>query len=137
VLKNAIKSNLHAIKGRWGDLLEMLAAKQMRSQAALLSEAEPVAASDMAVVIKFKYEIHCQMAMENTRFTETASNAMLEYTGKRMQVIGVPEDQWLKIRESFISQRGEGEADSPSANEDPLITEAQKLFGDELIQIQD
>ncbi len=138
VLKNATKPNLHAIKGRWGDLLEMLAAKQMRSQAALLNEAEPVAASDEAVVIKFKYEIHCQMAMENTRFTETVSDAMLDYTGKRMQVIGVPEEQWLKIRESFISQRGDGASEGQAAaSEDPLIAEAKKLFGDELIQIQD
>lgn len=138
VLKNATKSNLQAIKVRWGDLLEMLAAKQMRSQAALLNEAEPVAASDEAVVIKFKYEIHCQMAMENTRFTETVSVAMQEYAGKRMQVIGVPEEQWLKIRENFISQRGDGATEGQAAaSEDPLIAEAKKLFGDELIQIQD
>ncbi|MBT2681107.1 DNA polymerase III subunit gamma/tau [Bacillus sp. ISL-35] len=137
-LKSATKSNLQAIKGRWGDLLEMLAAKQMRSQAALLNEAEPVAASDEAVVIKFKYEIHCQMAMENTRFTETVSGAMQDYTGKRMQVIGVPEEQWLKIRENFISQRGDGATEGQAAaSEDPLIAEAKKLFGDELIQIQD
>ena len=138
ILKSATKTNLHTIKGRWGDLLEMLAANQMRSQAALLAEAEPVAASDEAVVIKFKYEIHCQMAMENTRFTETVSGAMNDYTGKRMQVIGVPEDQWLKIRENFISQRGDGESEGQAAaSEDPLIAEAKKLFGDELIQIQD
>lgn len=138
VLKSATKTNLHTIKGRWGDLLEMLAANQMRSQAALLNEAEPVAASDEAVVIKFKYEIHCQMTMENTRFTETVSGAMNDYTGKRMQVIGVPEDQWLKIRENFISQRGDGESEGQAAAaEDPLIAEAKKLFGDELIQIQD
>jgi DNA polymerase III subunit gamma/tau len=138
VLKSATKTNLHTIKGRWGDLLEMLAANQMRSQAALLNEAEPVAASDEAVVIKFKYEIHCQMAMENTRFTEIVSGAMNDYTGKRMQVIGVPEDQWLKIRENFISQRGDGASEGQAdASEDPLIAEAKKLFGDELIQIQD
>ncbi|MBT2685502.1 DNA polymerase III subunit gamma/tau [Bacillus sp. ISL-37] len=138
VLKSATKTNLHTIKGRWGDLLEMLAANQMRSQAALLNEAEPVAASDEAVVIKFKYEIHCQMAMENTRFIETVSGAMNDYTGKRMQVIGVPEDQWLKIRENFISQRGDGAMEGQAnAAEDPLIAEAKKLFGDELIQIQD
>ncbi|WNF23006.1 DNA polymerase III subunit gamma/tau [Mesobacillus jeotgali] len=138
VLKSATKTNLHTIKGRWGDLLEMLAANQMRSQAALLNEAEPVAASDEAVVIKFKYEIHCQMAMENTRFTETVSGAMNDYTGKRIQVIGVPEDQWLKIRENFISQRGDGASEGQAAAaEDPLIAEAKKLFGDELIQIQD
>ncbi|WP_226086319.1 DNA polymerase III subunit gamma/tau [Mesobacillus sp. S13] len=138
VLKSATKTNLHTIKGRWGDLLEMLAANQMRSQAALLNEAEPVAASDEVVVIKFKYEIHCQMAMENTRFTETVSGAMNDYTGKRMQVIGVPEEQWLKIRENFISQRGDGASEGQdAAAEDPLIAEAKKLFGDELIQIQD
>ena len=34
----------------------------MRSHAASIKELEPVAASDHAFVVTFKYEIHCQMA---------------------------------------------------------------------------
>ncbi|PLR89847.1 DNA polymerase III subunit gamma/tau [Bacillus sp. T33-2] len=138
VLKQATKQDLQAIKGRWGEIRDMLVSKQMRSQAALLNEAEPVAASGEALVIKFKYEIHCQMAMENARFVETIISSLQNLTGKRMQVIGAPEDQWLKIREGFISiQRNEHPADGNSQEEEPIIAEAKKLFGADLIEIQD
>ena len=74
----------------------------MRSQAALLKEAEPVAASSQAIVIKFKYEIHCQMAMENANFIDTVSTILYNLVGGICK-FGVPEDQWLKIREGFLN----------------------------------
>ncbi|WP_174735177.1 DNA polymerase III subunit gamma/tau [Mesobacillus harenae] len=138
VLRQATKSDLKVIKGRWGDMLEMLVSRQMRSQAALLNEAEPAAASKQAVVIKFKYEIHCQMAMENTKFIETMASVLVEITGNRLQVIGVPEEQWLPLREGFINnQRHESPEEGDNVEEEPIISEAKKLFGDELIEIQD
>ncbi|MFS0639062.1 DNA polymerase III subunit gamma/tau [Mesobacillus foraminis] len=138
VLKSATKQDLNTIKSRWGEMLEMLVGKQMRSQAALLNEAEPVASSEEALVIKFKYEIHCQMAMENVKFIETIGGVLKDLTGKPIQVLGVPEEQWLKIRESFLSSQHHESSDGKSeSEEDPLISEAKKLFGEELIQIQD
>jgi len=113
------------------------------SQAALLKDAEPVAASEQAFVIKFKYEIHCQMAMDKVDEVSMVIGSIL---GKRLQVVGVPEEQWLKIRESFLSSshrgdrdgRGNGESDEAiSAKEEPIIAEAKKLFGEELIEIKD
>ncbi|KKK36159.1 DNA polymerase III subunit gamma/tau [Mesobacillus campisalis] len=138
VLKQATKQDLQEVKGRWGEMLGMLVGRQMRSQAALLNEAEPVASSSSALVIKFKYEIHCQMAMENERFIQAIGAILGELTGKQLQVVGVPEEQWLKIRESFInSQQNDGSGEDGESEEDPLIAEAKKLFGEELIQIQD
>jgi DNA polymerase III subunit gamma/tau len=139
ILKQATKPDLNAIKSRWGDMLDSLVSRQMRSQAALLNEAEPVAASSNAFIIKFKYEIHCQMAMENTKFLEAISGAFQELTGKRFEIVGVPEDQWLKIREDFLQgHHSDGKEDSKGANEeDPIVAEAKKLFGEELIEIKD
>ena len=62
ILKSATKQNLNTIKGRWADIAHL--EKMTVSHAALLKDAEPVAASEQAFVIKFKYEIHCQMAMD-------------------------------------------------------------------------
>ena len=139
VLKSATKQDLHDIKSRWGEMREQLVARQMRSQAALLNDAEPVASSSDALVIKFKYEIHCQMAMENAKFIQTMGSVLLELVGKQLQVIGVPEEQWLTIREKFINSQHPGavEGSGGSEEEDPLISEAKKLFGEEIIQIQD
>jgi DNA polymerase III subunit gamma/tau len=140
ILKQATKSDLMTIKNCWGDMLNRLVHNQMRSQAALLNEAEPVAASQTAFIIKFKYEIHCQMAMDNAKFLDTLSNIMHELVGKRMQIAGVPDDQWQKIREDFLhtTQRdGESDDEVNSIEEEPLISEAKKLFGADLVEIKE
>lgn len=136
ILKSATKQDLMAIKGRWAEMMERMTV----SQAALLKDAEPVAASDHAFVIKFKYEIHCQMAMDKMdEFAMVIGNLI----GKRMQVVGVPEDQWLKIRESFLSSHSrDGHEEGVSAEmaepaEDPIIAEAKKLFGADLIEVKE
>lgn len=135
ILADATKQDLNAIKSQWGDLQEMLNARQMRSQSALLNDAEPVAASKKGFVLKFKYEIHCQMAMENQHFTETVSQLLQEVTGNRYQMTGVPEDQWLQIREEFIQhQKDDGGAEQES--EDPFVAEAMKLAGADLVEIK-
>jgi DNA polymerase III subunit gamma/tau len=140
ILKQATKQDLSAIKGRWGEIIDQLNAHQMRSQAALLKEAEPVAASDQAFVIKFKYEIHCQMAMNNVKFIDTISTIVYNLIGKRIDAIGVPEDQWIQIRESFVKSQHNDLPESSQfgePEEDSLISEAKKLFGEELIEIKE
>ncbi len=135
VLKNATKNDLNQIKSKWGEMRGRL----MKSHAALLNEAEPVAASADAFILKFKHEIHCQMAMDNNRFVEAITLALQELTGNRYLVLGVPEEQWLSIRENFLSTQhhAEGEASGSKAEEEPHIAEAKNLFGAEFVEIID
>jgi DNA polymerase III subunit gamma/tau len=138
VLKQATKQDLQQVKSHWGQLITKLVQNQMRSQAALLNDAEPVAASQSNVIIKFKYELHCQMAMENSRFVEVVSGIIGENTNRTTSIIGVPEDQWLSIRESFIQeQQNDPDQTNEPQVEDPIIAEAKKLFGSELVEIKD
>ncbi|KIL52643.1 DNA polymerase III subunit gamma/tau [Jeotgalibacillus soli] len=140
VLKNATKSNISQIKSRWGDMLESMNRQQLRSLTALLNEAEPVAASNDAFVLKFKYEIHCKMAMDNGKLLETMPSILQELTGSRYQIVGVPEEQWLEIREDFIQQQDQSEASNEEGQppkEDPFVAEARKLVGSDLLEIQD
>lgn len=136
VLRNATKDDISQIKNRWGDMLESMNRQQLRSLTALLNEAEPVAASQDTFVLKFKYEIHCKMAMENNKLTDTMPYILQELTGTFYSVIGVPEDQWLEIREDFIQNQEDDENDG-EAKEDPLVEEARKLVGSDLLDIQD
>ncbi|RDU34690.1 DNA polymerase III subunit gamma/tau [Neobacillus piezotolerans] len=134
ILKHATKADLNLLKGNWGEMLRSL----MKSHAALLNEAEPVAASSGACVIKFKHEIHCQMAMDNPKFIEAISDSLMELTNKRFSITGVPEDQWVTIRESFLSNHqpdGVEGQETKKSEEDPLLDEARKLFGGDLIEI--
>lgn len=135
VLKQATKNDLNQIKGKWGEMR----ARLMKSHAALLNEAEPVAASSTAFILKFKHEIHCQMAMDNNKFTETVTTALHELTGKKLLLLGVPEDSWAEIRENFLSSQhaDEGEIRENKQEEEPHIAEAQKLFGAEFVEIID
>ncbi|WP_442597313.1 DNA polymerase III subunit gamma/tau [Neobacillus sp. D3-1R] len=139
ILKYATKQDLQQIKGQWGQLIAKLIQNQMRSQAALLNDAEPVAASGDSVIIKFKYEIHCQMAMENSRFIEAISHTIHELTNKMVSIVGVPEDQWVSIRESYIQdqQNDPDHQTNEQQEEEPFIAEAKKLFGSELVEIKD
>jgi DNA polymerase-3 subunit gamma/tau len=136
ILNEATKSDLGTIKSRWGEMM----AKLIPSHAALLKEAEPVAASPSAFIIKFKHEIHCQMAMERTDFLSTLTDLFSGMLGKNLQIVNVPEEQWLDIRKDFI--KGHHEHDSKQngfeqkEEDDPIVSEAQKLFGD-LIEIRD
>jgi DNA polymerase III subunit gamma/tau len=135
VLKQATKNDLNQIKGKWGEMRAQL----MKSHAALLNEAEPVAASSIAFILKFKHEIHCQMAMDNNKFIETVTAALHELTGKRLLLLGVPEEQWLEIRENFLSSQhaDEGESSESKQEQEPHIAEAQKLFGVDFVEIID
>lgn len=136
VLKEATREDLNTIKSRWGDLLDMLNSRQMRSQSALLNDAEPAAASPDAFVLKFKYEIHCQMAVENHKLIETISEFLKEMSGKEYRFVGVPEEQWSEIREEFLQTQTENGEHGEEENEDPLIAEAMKLVGADLIEIK-
>lgn len=152
ILKTATKTDIQVIKSQWASILQQL----QKSHAALLNDAEPVAASSNAFVLKFKYDIHCQMAMENKTFSTSFPQLIANLTGTMYEVLYVPEENWLKIREDFIKQNGlkqsapetDGNSSEPNdsmellqameqVSEDPLIVEAEKLFGKEFVEVQD
>lgn len=135
VLKQATKNDLNQLKAKWGEMRSNL----MKSHAALLNDAEPVAASADAFIIKFKHEMICQMAMDRHDFLEAVTAALNKLTGRRLQPLGVPEEHWQTIRESFLSshQGEEGESSGPAPEEEPHIAEAKKLFGEEFVEIID
>lgn len=139
VLREATREELNKIKSSWGKMLERL----NRSQAALLNDAEPVAASANGFVLKFKYDIHCQMAMDNQTFTQTMAEALQAITGNYYFLLGVPEEQWLNIREEFIHQTkdqsssGNYQEHKEVQEEDPVVAEAIKLVGSNLVEFKE
>lgn len=154
VLKAATKQDIQTIRTEWAAMMQAL----QKSHAALLEETEPVAASANAFVLKFKYEIHCLMASENLSLRSGLTDALQSRTGKAYEVVYVPEEGWLKVREEFIRNNKLGKKDNQETssseeteseemialmeeaeqeNVDPLITEAEKIFGKEFIEVHD
>ena len=136
ILKRATKPDLLKIKSSWGEMLESL----KKSQAALLNDAEPVAASSDAFVLKFKYEIHCQMAMNNQEFINGLKSTLQQVTSNAYDIVGIPDESWQKIRQEFVANQKQDQTESQETNietEDPLIFKARELFGDELLEIKE
>ncbi len=149
VLKTATKGDLQKIKAGWAQALAPL----QKSQAALLNDAEPVAASSNAFVVKFKYDIHCQMVAENREFTMVFTQNLAMSLGTTYEMLCIPEGQWLPLREEFIRDNGlhqkkQGdtsiemeetepflEADIHAASQDPLVIEAENLFGKDFVEV--
>lgn len=161
VLKDATKQDVQRIKSIWAQALNQL----QKSQSALLAEAEPVAASSSAFVLKFKYDIHCQMVADNQSLKGHFTQLIAGQTGTMYEMLCIPEESWLKMREEFIrdhsmqhkktSAASENDEEllepppaemsdepfiddaQPLASQDPLVTEAENLFGKDFVEIME
>lgn len=83
VLKTATKGDVQKIKSAWAQALAPL----QKSQTALLNDAEPVAASSNAFVVKFKYDIHCQMVADNREFTSIFTQNLAAQLGTTYEML--------------------------------------------------
>lgn len=155
VLKTASKSDIQKIKAAWAIALSQM----QKSQAALLADAEPVAANTGAFVLKFKYDIHCQMVADNKGLISLFTQGIAMETGIQYEVLCIPEQAWLKLRESFIKENGlDQKKQEANSNEgpvqphlmeeqpfmeeallveaqDPLIVEAEQRFGKDFVDV--
>ena len=153
VLKTATKTDLQKVKSAWAISLSSL----QKSHAALLADAEPVAANASAFVIKFKYDIHCQMVADNSALVSLFTQRIASEVGVQYELLCIPESAWVRLRESFIQENGLNQknsgmtdsdattdlSDEPSfmdevqmmETQDPLVTEAEKHFGKDFVEV--
>ena len=133
VLKQATKEDLIAVKQVWAQMKSML----LKPQAALLLEAEPAAASNNLVIVKFKYEIHCGMIADNYKSgLENINTSLTKLLEKPVEIICVPEEEWFKIREDYLKNQI-NQSNTSEKQEDPVVTEALKHFTNDLVVIED
>ena len=153
VLKTATKTDLQKVKSAWAISLSSL----QKSHAALLADAEPVAANASAFVIKFKYDIHCQMVADNNALVSLFTQQIASEIGIQYELLCIPEPAWIRLRENFINENGLNQKKSSSDEvnavedlieeppflddvqvmeaQDPLITEAEKRFGKDFVEV--
>ncbi|MEC0666120.1 DNA polymerase III subunit gamma/tau [Priestia flexa] len=137
VLKQASRQELEEVKRLWAEVLETLRQQNKASHAALLSNSEPVASSSKSFILKFKYEIHCKMAAENNNnVRDNLENILYTLSGSKREMVAIPDNEWDKVRGDFLQEQ-QGNDGSQKEEEDPLISEAKKLFGEELIEIHE
>jgi DNA polymerase III subunit gamma/tau len=132
VLQAATKQDLQLLQSQWGEILERINNEQVSSHA-WVKEGKPVLCSDSTFVIAFPHSIHAEMsAKENVKMlTEKATANVI---GKHLEMISILEEDWNSIKDEFIRMQG-NDGTKKEAESDPLIDEATKLFGKELIEI--
>ncbi len=138
VLDDASKSNLKEIQSQWADFMKRLKQQNAPAHATVL-DSKPSAASDQALILAFKYEIHCSLALDHQ---ETIESLIAETIGKNISIIPVPDSNWQEIREEYVQKQRQQaiidpDGEQEATEEDPLIEEARKLVGDDLLEIHD
>ena len=130
VLGKAEKPALKQVQSQWANFLSKL--KQVNAPAhATIQDSKPAAASADSLVVAFKYEIHCSLFLDNREAVESVLTSVMD---KQLTIIPIPDNDWTQLRTEYISKQ-----DKPKDEEqgDPLVDEARKLFGDELLEIHD
>ncbi|GGC94320.1 DNA polymerase III subunit gamma/tau [Thalassobacillus devorans] len=137
VLNEASKEKIKLIHSKWANFMEALKQNNAPAHATLLNS-KPRAASDKGLVLAFRYEIHCSLALEHK---QTIEPLLADFIGRSVEIIPIPEPKWQELREEYVRKQKTEEAENgekgKEEEEDPLITEARKLAGDDLIEIHD
>lgn len=134
VLSEATKDELKLVAEHWASFMDALKRQSAPAHATILNS-KPRAASQNALIIGFKYEIHCSLALEHK---DTIESLLAERIGHQIMVIPVPEANWTELREDFLkNQKQQDSSEDGEQEEDPIIAEARKLVGDDLLEIKD
>ncbi|GGE47348.1 DNA polymerase III subunit gamma/tau [Pullulanibacillus camelliae] len=140
VLSEATKSDLQALRASWADVMEKVRQTHVAAHAWLL-ESKPVASSSGAFLQAFKYDFHCQMVLENkNNVLQMVEDILSEVVGVRKKMYPIPIKAWEDLREEFIKEKDtsdDPDEEIQQPEEDPLITEAEKLVGPDLLEIKE
>jgi len=141
ILGEASKADLKEVSGHWANFLSQLKTASPPAHATIL-DSKPAAASAKALVVAFKYEIHCSLFLDNRELVESI---LAQQTGSQLEIIPIPHTAWQELRQEYVQKQDHAEAGDPEQDtkqtdpeaKDPFIEEARKLAGDDLLEIHD
>ncbi|MCG7338000.1 DNA polymerase III subunit gamma/tau [Staphylococcus sp. ACRSN] len=150
VLDKANKDDIKLLKDHWNEVIDHAKNNDMKSLVSLLQNSEPVAASETHVLIKLEEEIHCEIVNKDDEKRTNIENVVCKIIDKTVKVVGVPADQWMRVRTEYIQNRkGSGsssegnranEADDQSSDESEnvdVVQKAKDLFGESTVHVLD
>ncbi|MFD2707251.1 DNA polymerase III subunit gamma/tau [Salibacterium lacus] len=139
VLSHATKQDLQAVTNEWSAVMKEVKQQSVPGHA-WLSDAKPVVSDGQTVLLAFQNEMH--RSMVDTKFREIVESAM-QAAGRPLQLLTVQSAQWEKIKEEFKQQYKEKDeeeedpGDGQEDAEDPIVDEAVKLVGSDLVEIEE
>lgn len=143
VLDKANKEDIKLLKDHWQEVIDHAKSNDKKSLVSLLQNSEPVAASEDHVLVKFEEEIHCEIVNKDDEKRNNIESVVCNIVNKTVKVVGVPSDQWLRVRSEYIQNRNancENNSESGEAQQPAQVDVAQKakdLFGEETVHMID
>ncbi|MGN7313512.1 DNA polymerase III subunit gamma/tau [Alkalicoccobacillus gibsonii] len=138
LLAKAEKQKLQQVTSQWPDVTARMKVKSVPGSA-WLNDSRPVAAAPNGILLAFQNEMHRDMM--DTKFRETLLEVLQEVLGEGMTFITLLHSQWTKLKDEFVQEQKSSDATSHSSGDqettDPLIDEAVKLVGEDLIEWAD
>nr|WP_274380098.1 DNA polymerase III subunit gamma/tau [Staphylococcus saccharolyticus] len=142
VLDKANKEDIKLLKNHWQEVIDHAKSNDKKSLVSLLQNSEPVAASEDHVLVKFDEEIHCEIVNKDEEKRSNIESVVCNIVNKSVKVVGVPSDQWLRVRAEYLQNRNSGDNhnEQHSVKQSQYVDVAQKakdLFGEETVHMID
>ncbi len=146
VLDKANKDDIKLLKDHWQDVVGHAKDNDMKPLVSLLQNSEPVAASETHVLIKFDEEIHCEIVNKDDEKRGNIENVVCKIIDKTVKVVGVPDDQWMRVRTEYLQTRSntekteggsENQVAANSTEEVDVVQKAKDLFGESTVNVLD
>ncbi|WP_018923321.1 DNA polymerase III subunit gamma/tau [Salsuginibacillus kocurii] len=136
LLEKASKQSLQELTSQWAEVMNLVKKESVPGHA-WVSDSKPVAAFNEGLLLAFQNEMHRNMV--DTKFRATVESAVEQVMKRPMQVFTLIEPEWEKIKSQY---RERMEKEQPSLQEeappgDPIVDEAVKLVGEELIDVKE
>lgn len=142
VLDKANKDDIKLLKNHWQEVIDHAKNNDKKSLVSLLQNSEPVAASEDHVLVKFEEEIHCEIVNKDDEKRNNIESVVCNIVNKTVKVVGVPSDQWLRVRAEYLQNRkhdqhNEAEKIETEPEQEDVAQKAKDLFGEETVHMID
>ncbi|MCD9067780.1 DNA polymerase III subunit gamma/tau [Staphylococcus pasteuri] len=142
VLDKANKDDIKLLKNHWQEVIDHAKNNDKKSLVSLLQNSEPVAASEDHVLVKFEEEIHCEIVNKDDEKRNNIESVVCNIVNKTVKVVGVPSDQWLRVRAEYLQNRKqdqhhEAEENEKETEQEDIAQKAKDLFGEETVHMID
>ncbi|MBB4832524.1 DNA polymerase-3 subunit gamma/tau [Staphylococcus hominis] len=147
VLDEANKEDIQLLKEHWQEVIDYAKSNDKKSLVSLLQNSIPVAASRKRVLIQFDEEIHCEIVNKDEEKRKNIENVVCNIIDKNVEVVGVPSDQWMRVRSEYINHRKQNDhhsSESTKSTKDntkeetsDIAQKAKDLFGEDTVNIID
>ncbi|WP_164096713.1 DNA polymerase III subunit gamma/tau [Staphylococcus aureus] len=139
VLDKANKADIKLLKDHWQEVIDHAKNNDKKSLVSLLQNSEPVAASEDHVLVQFEEEIHCEIVNKDDEKRSSIESVVCNIVNKNVKVVGVPSDQWQRVRTEYLQNRKNEGDDMPKqqAQQTDIAQKAKDLFGEETVHVID